>query len=58
MKKYFDAWNSKKKEIHGKSEAAFYHEREVWWCSLGVNVGYEQDGSDIEYSRPVHPKGP
>ena len=28
-------------------------QRELWWCSLGVNVGFEQDGSGTEDSRPV-----
>jgi mRNA-degrading endonuclease toxin of MazEF toxin-antitoxin module len=30
-----------------------YHEREVRWCSLGVNIGFEQDGADITHERPV-----
>lgn len=34
-------------------DAPFFHEREVWWCSLGVNIGFEQDGSGEEYRRPV-----
>ena len=53
MKKDFDNWNIKKKEIDSRSVAPFYHEREIWWCALGINVGFEQDGSDIEYRRPV-----
>ena len=31
----------------------FYHEREVWWCALGLNVGFEQDGKGEDFSRPV-----
>ncbi|WP_439372678.1 type II toxin-antitoxin system PemK/MazF family toxin [Bradyrhizobium sp. DASA03120] len=27
--------------------------RELWWCSLGVNIGFEQDGSGKKYDRPV-----
>jgi len=53
MKKDFDGWNKSKKQIDQRAEAPFYHEREIWWCSLGINVGYEQDGSDGEYRRPV-----
>lgn len=54
MKKDFDKWNEKKKELHSRAEAPFFHEREIWWCSLGVNIGFEQDGSDNEYyHRPV-----
>jgi mRNA-degrading endonuclease toxin of MazEF toxin-antitoxin module len=25
----------------------------LWWCSLGLNVGFEQDGSGKKYDRPV-----
>ena len=30
-----------------------FHEREVWWCALGTNIGYEQDGSSELFTRPV-----
>ena len=30
-----------------------FKEREVWWCSLGVNVGDEQDGKGSSFTRPV-----
>ncbi len=53
MEKDFDAWNEKKKEIHGKGESRYYRAREVWWCSLGVNVGFEQDGTGNNGERPV-----
>lgn len=53
MKKDFDGWNSKKKIIHKESGSKLYHARELWWCSLGVNVGSEQDGTGDNYDRPV-----
>ena len=53
MKKDFDNWNEKKKHIHKDKKAPFYHERELWWCALGVNIGSEQDGSGEEYYRPI-----
>ena len=53
MKKDFDEWNKKKKELNDREESLFCHERELWWCALGINIGFEQDGSDIEYRRPV-----
>ena len=52
MQKDFDSWNERKKEIN-KGNPNFYHEREIRWCSLGINVGFEQDGTSKEYSRPV-----
>ena len=51
--KNFDKWNELKKKIHKTNENIFYHEREVWWCSLGVNVGFEQDGMGVSSERPV-----
>ncbi len=53
MQKDFEKWNIEKQKIHYKNESKLYHEREIWWCSLGVNVGFEQDGDGIEYQRPV-----
>ena len=44
MEKNFDRWNAKKKAIHDSACTALFHEREVWWCVLGTNVGFEQDG--------------
>lgn len=51
--KDFDSWNEHKKVIHGQNAGPFYHEREIWWCSLGVNVGNEQDGTGKNFDRPV-----
>ena len=53
MRKDFDSWNKNKKRIHADNENKLYHQREVWWCSLGVNVGFEQDGDEIKHERPV-----
>lgn len=53
MQKDFDTWNEKKKDIHENMEIKLYHEREVWWCALGTNVGFEQDGTGKNGERPV-----
>lgn len=53
MEKDFDKWNKSKKIIHYNNEVKFYHEREVWWCSLGINIGFEQDGKGEDFSRPI-----
>lgn len=31
----------------------FYRQRQVRWCRLGVNVGFEEDGTGKNFSRPV-----
>ena len=53
MEKDFDKWNTKKKDLHGRQDNLFYHEREIWWCALGVNIGSEQDGTGENFDRPV-----
>ena len=51
--KNFDEWNKKKKMIHNNNDVKLYHTRELWWASLGVNIGSEQDGSGENYDRPI-----
>jgi len=53
--KDFDSWNNQKKIIDQKeiSEGMFFNEREIWWGSLGLNIGYEQDGKNENFERPL-----
>jgi mRNA-degrading endonuclease toxin of MazEF toxin-antitoxin module len=53
MPKDFNSWNTVKQNIEATHGRKFYHERDVWWCSLGVNVGSEQDGTGVLHDRPV-----
>lgn len=53
MEKNFTEWNSEKTKIHQTSSRVFFHEREVWWCRIGLNVGYEQDGKGDNFARPA-----
>ena len=55
MQKDFNSWNVRKQVIHSSDrEKEFYiHEREIWWCSLGINVGDEEDGKNDLFERPV-----
>lgn len=52
--KNFDNWNTEKKRLEniGHDTLAF-HEREIWWCSIGINLGDEQDGKNELFERPV-----
>ena len=51
----FVAWTKVKFRLHTKndSKTVYFHEREIWWCSLGVNIGYEQDGKNDNFERPA-----
>lgn len=53
MNKNFDKWNNLKKEIQLHREPPLFREYEVWWCSLGVNIGFEEDGKNEMFERPV-----
>src|SRR3990167_8549365 len=51
--KNFKNWHKIKHYLHNKKERPFFHEGEVWFCSLGENIGFEQDGRGKEFMRPV-----
>jgi mRNA interferase MazF len=52
MKEY-DKWNSAKKTLEARTVVPDFSERDVWWCSIGVNVGFEEDGKNENFERPV-----
>ena len=51
--KDFDLWGKYKKAVEKTEEIKLFHEREVWWCVLGLNIGSEQDGKGFLFQRPV-----
>src|SRR3989338_1564765 len=53
MEKDFDKWNGLKKNLQKNGNRFFFHEREIWWCSVGVNLGFEQNGRSDTFERPV-----
>jgi mRNA interferase MazF len=53
MKKDYKNWMSKKAGINNDKIRPFLHEREVWFASLGENIGFEQDGGGENFLRPV-----
>ena len=53
MIKDFKKWHNKKEHLHNQNSRLFFHEREIWWCSLGANVGFEQDGKGEFFARPI-----
>jgi mRNA interferase MazF len=51
----FDIWNKEKQKLDSEeySKENFPKEGEVWMCSVGVNIGFEQNGTGSNFSRPV-----
>ena len=55
MQKDFDSWNELKKSIEESvhQEPRFPQVGEIWMCAVGRNIGFEQNGSGDNFSRPV-----
>ena len=53
MKKDFDTWNDKKKNIDKHKRILEFKEGEIWWSYFGMNVGEEAYGKGEDFRRPV-----
>ncbi len=55
MNKPFSQWNIFKQRLESQAidPSLYFHEREVWWCSTGINIGVEADGKNEHFERPV-----
>lgn len=53
MSDNFDKWNIRKRQLHRCSAIVLFHERELWWCSVGINIGHEENGKGVNFVRPV-----
>jgi len=49
----YDSWNTVKKEIHHHKDRLHFRQGEVWFVSLGQNIGYEVFGKGDDFLRPV-----
>ncbi|MGC9602848.1 MAG: type II toxin-antitoxin system PemK/MazF family toxin [Minisyncoccia bacterium] len=54
MKKDYKKWHPLKKDLNNINEPRlFFHEREIWYCHMGENIGFEQDGRGEQFLRPM-----
>ena len=53
MQKDFPGWHRHKEQLHAQHQTPTFQEREMWWCSVGVNIGHEMDGKNQFYNRPM-----
>lgn len=51
--KIFVSWTKLKVKIHLSERAVYPKVREIWWVSLGQNVGVEVNGKNAGFERPV-----
>jgi mRNA interferase MazF len=53
MEKDYQNWHGFKSELDKDIKRPIFKEREIWWCSIGLNVGDEQNGKSETFSRPI-----
>ena len=53
MAKEFYKWYMLKEQLHSAKKEQYFKERDIFWASIGVNIGYEQDGKGEIFSRPI-----
>lgn len=53
MEKDFDGWHRLKEELDLLHRPPTFQQREIWWCSIGVNIGHEANGKSRLCNRPV-----
>ena len=55
MRKNFNQWNKVKKKLDEIPDEKIlpFREREIWWCSVGQNIGFEIYGKGDSFARPV-----
>ncbi len=49
----FDEWNALKQKLNKKETKVFFKEGEIWWVSIGQNIGEETYGKGGNFRRPV-----
>ena len=53
MNKNFDDWNLVKKNLDKNCSNPTFQKREIWWCSIGLNIGHEENGKNKDYSLTI-----
>lgn len=51
----YNNWNIKKQDIQfsERTEKMYFKEGDIWWCSLGLNIGSESFGKGENFRRPI-----
>ena len=51
--KFIQDWFKIKVLLWNKQSKVIFKQRDIWWCSLGVNIGEEMFGKGEKFTRPV-----
>jgi mRNA interferase MazF len=54
MNKQFRVWQIQKEKLNERNtQNLYFNQKEIWWCSIGCNIGTEIDGKHKYFERPV-----
>lgn len=51
--KFIQAWCKFKISLWSKENKVIFKRGDIWWCSLGMNLGEEMFGKGPKFTRPV-----
>ena len=54
MSRKYIEWYTLKAKLERRYKTPHFSERDIWWCSLGANIGQEEDGKHELFERPVY----
>lgn len=40
-------------QLANNKDNLYFYEKDVWWASLGANIGHEEDGKNKMFERPI-----
>jgi len=52
MEKDYDNWNINKKRL-SISDRVYFRKGDIWFASIGKNIGDEEDGKNPNFERPI-----
>jgi mRNA interferase MazF len=50
---WFKQWTKLKIKTHLSERIIYFREKEIWWASVGANIGFEQNGKNENFERPI-----
>jgi len=51
--RWFTDWAGLKPKLHFSERELYFKERQIWWTSIGQNIGSEQNGKRGNFERTV-----
>jgi mRNA interferase MazF len=53
MDRDYKEWHQLKSDLGKRASTQQFRSKEIWWCTLGANVGDEEDGKNKLFERPI-----